>query len=337
MSCLFCGVLLGLLPMWNSAIFVAGCGVLGGLFLFFPRRLAVVGIGVLAVVIALPQVLAMKAGNMGGSVLDLFHWGYVVDPATLPNVGQYFAFTFGIKATLAIAALVVAAQLPRRFFWALSSLLVLAFLTKLSRDPMNNHKFLHLWLLFINVFAAFALCWIWRRGALGKGATVLALLLITTGGFIELFRLRNDDVMNVPYRGKLYDWLVSNTKPEDLFLTHRHVHHPVLLAGRRVFYAWPYFGWSMGYDTGVRDRQYRELFEVKDPARLIERLRELHIDYVGIDDELRKSEFGKTLNESMYEQNFEKVFVEDAVENGYLVIYRVPEVAKLAGKAPGGE
>jgi hypothetical protein len=329
-GCVFCGVLLGLLPMWNSAIFVAGCGVLGGMFLFFPHRLALVGIGVLGVALALPQVLAMKAGSMGGSYLDLFRWGYVVDPATLPNVGKYFVFTFGLKAALAVVALFLAAEWPRRFFWALASLLALAFFTKLSRDPMNNHKFLHLWMLFINVFAAYALCWIWKRGTLAKGVTVLALLLITAGGFIELFRLRNDDVMNVPYRGKLYDWLVANTQPEDLFLTHRHVHHPILLAGRRVFYAWPYFGWSMGYDTGVRDRSYRELFEEQDPARLIESLREQGIGYVAIDDELRKSEFGKTLNEKMYEQHFEKVFVEGAVENGFLVIYRVPLMAAAA-------
>jgi hypothetical protein len=80
----------------------------------------------------------------------------------------------------------------------------------------------------------------------------------------------------------------------------------------------------MGYNTGERDAAYRQLLEEQDPSKLIENLRRHRIAYVAIDDDMRNGEFGKTLNESVYEGNFEKVFVEGASENGNLVIYRVP-------------
>src|SRR5213595_2197524 len=48
----------------------------------------------------------------------------------------------------------------------------------------------------------------------------------------------------------------------------RFVTHPILMAGRRVLYGWPYYGWSAGYDASKHDRLYAELFEGKDPWKV---------------------------------------------------------------------
>ena len=49
---------------------------------------------------------------------------------------------------------------------------------------------------------------------------------------------------------------MKETNPRDIFLTDRFVTHPILMAGRRVFYGWPYYSWGAGYDSTKRDRAY---------------------------------------------------------------------------------
>src|SRR6266481_3471018 len=60
---IFSGVLLGLLPMWNSAVFIAAAAVLGFLFLLFPLRRQMFVLAVTAGIIALPQMLYLSTGQ----------------------------------------------------------------------------------------------------------------------------------------------------------------------------------------------------------------------------------------------------------------------------------
>ncbi len=100
------------------------------------------------------------------------------------------------------------------------------------------------------------------------------------GGIIEFVRIYNDNVVEVPFSGgRLYDWLYAETEPEDIFLSPKFVHHPILLAGRRIFYGSAYFGWSMGYPTGTRDALFKRMFEEKNPVELLRLLRENNISY----------------------------------------------------------
>src|ERR1041385_7291057 len=59
---IFSGVLLGLLPMWNSAVFIAAAAVLGVLFILCPQRLQMLALAVTAGLIALPQMLFLSTG-----------------------------------------------------------------------------------------------------------------------------------------------------------------------------------------------------------------------------------------------------------------------------------
>jgi sugar lactone lactonase YvrE len=121
----------------------------------------------------------------------------------------------------------------------------------------------------------------------------------------------------------LIDWLKKNTSPRDIFLTDRFVNHPILMAGRRVFYGWPYYSWSAGYDASKRDRLYIELFESKDPWKVYHLLKENGIKYVGYDNAIRQAQFVRRPNQEMYATYFPKVYEADKY-NG-LVIYKVPD------------
>ena len=94
--------------------------------------------------------------------------------------------------------------------------------------------------------------------------------------------MHNTGWSEVTYKNDpLIDWLNKNTTPREIFLTDRFVTHPILMAGRRVFYGWPYYAWSAGYDASKRDRVYTELFENRDPWKVYRLLKENGIKYVA--------------------------------------------------------
>jgi DNA-binding beta-propeller fold protein YncE len=326
---IFSAVLLGLLPMWNSAVFIAAAAVLALLFILFPLRGQMLVLAVTAGIIALPQMLYLGTGSGRAPMPRLFHWGYMVDQPTAVNVAKYLGFTFGFKWLLIALALIFASWFQRRLFLAALSLLGVAFCFQFTIEVLANQKFVHIWVIIANLFVAFALWRLWRLSLGGTTlpgklvATVLFLLVIP-GGVIDFFPIHNTGWSEVQYRNDpLIDWLKKNTTPRDIFLTDRFVTHPILMAGRRVLYGWPYYAWSAGYNAGKYDRLYSELFEGKDPWKVYHLLKGNGIKYVVYDNAVRQGQFIKRPNEQLYATYFPKVF-EDSRYNG-LVIYKVPD------------
>src|ERR1051326_8012537 len=94
---IFSGVLFGLLPMWNSAVFIAAAAVLGVLFVLFPLRPKMLALAAPAGLIALPQMLYLSTGAGRVKMPPLFHWGYTIEHPTFWNVLAYLGFSFGVK------------------------------------------------------------------------------------------------------------------------------------------------------------------------------------------------------------------------------------------------
>jgi DNA-binding beta-propeller fold protein YncE len=324
----FSGVLLGLLPMWNSALFIAAAAVLAVLFILFPLRRQMLVLAITAGVIALPQMLYLSTGSGRAPMPRLLHWGYTLDHPTAINVAKYLGFTFGFKWLVIALALIFATSLQRRLFLAVSSLILVAFCFQFTVESLANQKFLHIWVIVANLFVAFALWRLWHLSLggttmPGKLVAIILLGLTITGGVIDFFPIHNTGWSEVTYRNDpLIDWLKKQTKPREIFLTDRFVNHPILMAGRRVFYGWPYYGWSAGYNASNRDRVYTELFESKDPWKVFRLLKENGISYVAFDNAIRQAQFIKRPNDQLYATYFPKVF-EDSRYNG-LVIYKVP-------------
>src|SRR5881409_2586260 len=326
---IFSGVLLGLLPMWNSAVFIAAAAVLGVLFLLFPLRGQMLVLAVTAGVIALPQMLYLSTGSGRAQMPRLLHWGYMVEQPTAANVAKYLGFTFGFKWLLVALALIFASSLQKRLFLAVSSLIVIAFSFQFTIEVLANQKFLHIWVIVANLFAAFALWRLWRLSLggttlPGKFVAIALFLLVIPGGVVDFFPIHNTGWSEVTYKNDpLIDWLKKNTTPRDIFLTDRFVNHPILMAGRRVFYGWPYYAWSAGYNASNRDRVYTELFESKDPWKVYHLLKENGISYVAYDNAVRQAQFIKRPNQELYATYFPKVH--EATNYNGMVIYKVPD------------
>jgi hypothetical protein len=323
-SFVFSGVLIGLLVFWNSAVYLCSLTVLGCLFLLFPGRSRVATLLGSAFLIGAPQIflLGLTQSTQRSSIL---HWGYTIENPTLFRVAGYFLFTFGPKFVLALVALIFLGKTPRFLFLAMLSLVVTAFSTQLNVEIMNNQKFLYFWLILLNLFVAYALARVSRIRIVGKVAAGLLVFIVTAGGLTDLFRVHNDNSVDEPFRNNpLSKWILQNTKPTDVFLTERFVHHPILMNGRRIFYGWPYFPWSMGYATAERDELYRQMFTEQNPDRLLELLRHNGIDFVAIDDGLRNGYLHVATQENLFASHLAKVFQDTEKRFGNLSIYKVP-------------
>jgi hypothetical protein len=323
---IFSGALLGLLPMWNSVAFMAAAATLGLLFILCPGRLPMLALAITAGVIALPQIMWLTSDSVHIPLREVLHWGFTLPNPTPSNVAKYLGFTFGFKWLLIAVALIFATGLQRRFFVAVSGLILAAFSLKFGVETLLNHKFLNTWVTIINLFCAYGLCRIWKAWWIGKVAAIALAISVTLGGFIEWFRIHNDTIMEVPYnQNRLSDWLRANTNPSDVFLSDRFVLHPILLNGRRIFYGWPYFAWSSGYPTHDRDLLYEKMFTEKDPTRLVQLLNQNSIRYVAIDNGIRLGFLRGKLNEAVCKQYFQTVFEDKGNRFGNLTIYRVPD------------
>ena len=201
-SFVFSGILLGALPLWNAPVFTAAAAVLFFLLILFPCRWQMVQLGVTAAVVALPQLLYLRAGEIAPRQYSLFHWGFIVDNPTVIKVINYIAFTFGMKWPVIILALVLVSWFQRRFFIAICSLFVLTFCMQLSTETLANHTFLNIWLVMANLFAASGLWWLWKLKTMPILGPLIAITLtasIVAGGVIDLFPIYSSPRVEVSY------------------------------------------------------------------------------------------------------------------------------------------
>src|SRR5258708_34737797 len=105
---IFSGALLSLLPMWNSAVFIAAAAILGLLFILCPLRLQMLALAVTAGLIALPQMLFLSTGSGRAQMPKLLRWGYTIDHPTVANVTKNLGFTFGCMGWLVAWTLIFA-------------------------------------------------------------------------------------------------------------------------------------------------------------------------------------------------------------------------------------
>ncbi len=341
---LLCGLLAGSLPLYNAAMFIASVAVLGILFVVFPNRAQMVGLAAAAALVAVPQLLFIRPGTMAGEqTYPAFHWGYVVEDPTPVRVATYLGFIFGPKLVLAAVALLAATWRQIRIFLAFVALVGVAFLVQFSIEVFANHKFIHTWLLVANLFAAYGLWRLWRAGPSAWVPTRLLAVglsaVIVVGGVIDLVPIKNQRIYQANLAGDpLYEWVRTQTRPSDVFLSDIHVVHGILLAGRKLYLGYTYYAWSAGYAVSTREQWYRDVFALRSPRELAARLQSAGIDYVALDDGLRDRGFASRLNEELYRDYFDAVFTDPDNRYGHLTIYRVPTdptaVAALPGPPP---
>ncbi len=334
---IFCGLILGLLPLWNGPVYLSAALVLAVCFLLFPLKKEMVALAVTAGIVGLPQVIFLTTGSLREPGYSMFRWGFVIDNAGFFDVLYYIFFTFGFKWVLLAIALYFASGLQRRFLAAIFILFPLTFCFRFSEEVLANHKFLNVWLVIANVYVGFALFKLWNLKAgttviPSRIAAVVLTILITIGGAIDLVPVWNSYFIHMKYTDDdLIEWTKANTEPSAIFLSHRYINHQLLLAGRKLFFGDPYYAWGAGYDTTKRETLVRNMFEMRDPVEFLRLLKENNIGYIAVDDMVRSSKvFIQNPNEDMIAKYFPQVFNDDKKQYANIKIYKVPDALNIS-------
>lgn len=322
---LICGVAIGLLPYWNSAVFVSAAIVLAALIVWLPSRLSTLLVFVVSIIVAVPQILYLQSGDRMKPGPDLIYYGWIIPNATLTSILEYITWTFGLKLALLLLAAILATGLHRRLLIAFTGLVIAVFMFQFSIDVFNNHKLLNVWNVLTAAFAAYALYSIGRNAAWRTVIAVILGIFVLSGSIIDVMTLKNDAFVKIKVEDdRLTNWVNESTDPRDIFLTHRFLSHQILFAGRRLFLGNPLFPWAAGYNTPVREAIYKRMLSETDPEVLRGLLKENNVSFVVFEHDVRSNGFVPNLNEAVYQQNFELVFDDTENRYGNMKIYRVP-------------
>ena len=107
-------------------------------------------------------------------------------------------------------------------------------------------------------------------------------------------------------------WIAENTEPSDVFLTpYTWSMNRFILAGRPMYYGWPYYAWSAGHDTNTRDTIYQWLISGcdNDVNEFTRYCKERNIKYLIIDSDFYNLNLdsGVELNKEFVERNLKQV------------------------------
>lgn len=314
--------LVGVLPYLHFGIFIMLYITIGTLFLFLPKaRLSMFLILFFGGILALPRILMLQ-NSLSPSSLELYI-GYLASDKTFIGIFYYWFMNLGLSIVLIPLGFIFSPKDGKKIFLAVLPLFLIGNLIAFGPDISANHKFFTVFIIIGNMFSAFALLKLWHTQILGKIIVLPLFCLMILSGIIDFFPIKNDSYMMLADYPKNPDvkWIAENTPNNSVFLNTTYLYHPASLAGRKIFLGWPYFPWSLGYDTNTRGKIMKELLGATDKRIVCDLLKQYSIDYIDI-----KKTFPPDPNipeiSDLFSQEFTLVYTN--TENNFS-IYSVPK------------
>ncbi len=309
-SCFLIGILLGILPYWNGAVFIMAV-VAFGTYFFLSIRLKpfkLLALLVTTILIAIPQILIIRGGNP--QALISYHPGYLIhDQLNILTFIKFWVLNLGLGTFLIPLGFFLSGKEAKTVFLSFLSLFFIGNLFQFSPDLATNHKFFNLFIIISNIFIAYSLVYFFKKNLIGRLTLPSFILLLTISGIIDFFAIKNDPLFTIPDFPNSPDatWIKQNTPTNAVFLNSTYLYHPASLAGRKIFLGWPYFSWSAGYDTNKRETLRIKLLEASfgNKNTICTILKANNIQFVSI-EKTNPPDF--IPNFSFWENNFLKVY-----------------------------
>lgn len=306
---LMIGVLLGAIGFWNGAVLIAALLILFVISIFAKHKIEFLIVAVLAVGLAQLQSV-LFIGTEVAAVKPEFTVGFLAQNKSLAGILAYFIELLGVLPLMLALAVLVVPKGWRVLALAFLAPLLFAATMTLTPDVNANHKFILIAVIFLNMPVAWLIHRWWTGGAreLRLLAGVMFSLLIVTGlvDLLTLYNINRNRVV-VDLRHPVTAWVKQNSQPGDVFLTDWSVLHPVQVAGRKIYYGWPYYAWSAGYDTRAREPLRNRIYSTTSSEEMKQIAREQGIRFIVVDNAVRESR-EYHLNEPLLKETFPLVF-----------------------------
>lgn len=316
LQALLLGILLGGLAFFNGSVLIAACAMLFFMAAFSDRRLDYLITAVVALMLSL---LESKLFVNGAVVSPKFYFGFLADNKTFFGAVDYMIQLWGILIAFILGYLLLGSGVKRYLTFVYAVPLFIAFTVSLTVDIGVNHKFIIMSEMMLSFFPALIIAelmekeckWLADRILMRRVAAAVLIVLMTITGLFEytIVERRNQKQNNLTFRmdDPLTMWLKENADSDDIILSSWYHLHRVVLGGGMLYYGWPYYAWSAGYDTEYRDRMVGKMFSAYDSERLDQMIHENKIRFIIVDRDARE-------NDSYYVR-------EDVIAATYAAVY----------------
>ncbi len=304
------GLFLGALAFWNGSVLVATLAML-----FFMAAVSEFRLDYLiTAVLALCLYLGQSALFVDGSVVSpSYYFGFLAENKTMWGALVFVVELTGIVLFVAVVGAALVKGTKRYMLLVFLVPFALAFTLSLTVDITVNHKWIMMSLMLVSMFAAIALVKLLESGDwLKRGIAVLLLFVLTATGLYDLTTIvkRNQNYLVFAEDDPVTNWIAENATTEDIFLTPYYSLNNVVMGGAMLYYGWPYYAWSAGYDTYQRDWDVKKMYEASSVEELNYLIEEHNIRYIIVDHDCRtSSEYD--VREDVIEAAYETVFEHD--------------------------
>jgi len=301
----FFGLLIGIFSLLHGAVFVMSVAVLSCIFLLFPKqRIPIAIILLTAFLVSLPRTLFLW--NVESGNIFKINPGYLVaNNFSASSWINYWLLNLGLGFILIPLGFLLSARIEKKLFISFFILFLLGNIFQFSPDIATNHKFLNLWIIVSNIYIAFALYKLWQKNFYVKSLVLIFIFFLTFSGVIDFFAIKNDTLYSISDYPKNPDvsWIIKNTPKDAIFLNSNYIYNPASISGRKIFLGWPYFSWSLGYNTSERDILAHQLLASQSIKVKCQILRQNKIKYIIIQD---KNDI--PVNKIYLDDSFKKVY-----------------------------
>ncbi len=301
------GVLLGCTAFWNGAVLIACLSVLFVMALCSVNRLDYLITAVIAVLMSTLE----SALFIDGSAVSLkYYYGFIAPNRTFWGVSQYMFELWGMLLILVVVYAVLGKGVKRYLVFAFAAPLMIALYISMTPDVTVNHKFIMISAILLSLFPALIVDKLLTLRRVGARIAAIGLIVVMTATGIFDYRVLHkidENALKYQLDDSLIEWVAENADADDIWLTPTYALHKVVLGGAMLYYGWPYYAWSAGYDTWGREEIVKQMYEAADSATLEALITENNIRYIVVDREVRTS--------TAYEVR------EDVIATTYQVVY----------------
>ncbi len=304
------GVFLGAMAFWNGSALVATLAMLFFMAAVSDYRLDYLITAVLVLILYFLQSSLFVEGSV---VSPAYYFGFLADNKTMWGAVIFIVELTGIVLFIALAGAMQVRGTRRYMLLVFLVPFVLAFTLALTGDITVNHKWIMMSLMLVSMFAAVVLTKLFESGDwLKRIVAVILLFILTATGVYDLTTVvkRNENYLIFSYDDPVTNWIAENATCDDIFLTPYYSLNNVVMGGAMLYYGWPYYAWSAGYDTYSRDYEVKKMYQASSVEELDEQIKEHNIRYIIVDHDCRtSSEYD--VREDIIEAAYETVFEYD--------------------------